>query len=240
MAEDTRGGLRADARRNRDRIVASARALFAEHGAKVPMEEIARCAGVGVGTLYRRFPDRESLLHAVSADAMRRMLATARAAAEEEPDGWHALVRYLRAYGELHNGALHASVDPEMHDRIRRGPDVTRDRRALLAVLTGIIERAHAEGALRRDVGLGDISSVFALHLHLPAGTGAEAARAAPRRLVELLIAGLRAPAAEPLPGPPMAAADLEPADPPAAAPRRGAPEGGGGPAGQTAVSSNL
>src|SRR5690606_39081124 len=69
MSTETTPPLRADARRNRDRIINAARTAFAERGPEVPMEEIARCAGVGTGTLYRRFPDRESLVRAVGLDS---------------------------------------------------------------------------------------------------------------------------------------------------------------------------
>lgn len=214
MAESTEERLRADARRNRANIVAASRALFTEQGAKVPMEEIARHAGVGVGTLYRRFPDRASLLLAVSADAMRRMAAAARTAAEQEPDGWCALARFLREYGALHLGALHESIDPDLHDRIRRDPDITRDRHDLVARLHGIIERAQAEGALRSDIGVGDITMVFSMHLHLPAGMDPGVAAAAPRRLLELVLEGMRADEqAPPLPGEPVTAVHLEPPD---------------------------
>ena len=77
--------LRADARRNRDQLVDAAGALFAERGPDVPMEEIARRAGVGVGTLYRRFPDRDALVRAVAYESLQRVVANARSAAGE-PD----------------------------------------------------------------------------------------------------------------------------------------------------------
>ena len=76
-------GLRADARRNRDQIVAAAKQWFAVQGPDVPMEEIARAAGVGVGTLYRRFPDREALIRAVVRESLTISVAEARAALEE-------------------------------------------------------------------------------------------------------------------------------------------------------------
>src|SRR5688572_25450825 len=93
---DAEGGLRADAQRNREQIIDAARALFVERGADVPMEEIAHRAGVGVGTLYRRFPDREALIRAVALDTFRRVVALACAAEAEEPDGWRALTRFVR------------------------------------------------------------------------------------------------------------------------------------------------
>jgi AcrR family transcriptional regulator len=64
--------MRADARRNLDRILAAARDIFADHGPDAPLEEVARSAGVGIGTLYRRFPDRRSLQRAVALDILAR------------------------------------------------------------------------------------------------------------------------------------------------------------------------
>lgn len=77
MTTDATPRLRADARRNRDRIIAAARTVFTERGTEVPMEEIARAAGVGTGTLYRRFPDRDSLISAVGQDVFQRVLEEA-------------------------------------------------------------------------------------------------------------------------------------------------------------------
>src|SRR4051812_45368611 len=88
MAVDPGTPLRADARRNRDQIVAAARTIFVAQGPNAPMEEIARSAGVGVGTLYRRFPDRKTLIREVAQDSFARALAEARASIEEEPTAW--------------------------------------------------------------------------------------------------------------------------------------------------------
>jgi AcrR family transcriptional regulator len=87
--------LRADARRNRGQLVEAAGALFAERGPDVPMEEIARRAGVGVGTLYRRFPDRDALVRAVAFVSFHRVVENARGAAAE-PDGWAGITRFVR------------------------------------------------------------------------------------------------------------------------------------------------
>nr|WP_238440965.1 helix-turn-helix domain-containing protein [Frankia sp. AgW1.1] len=90
MATGPETRLRADARRNRDRIIATAKLAFADDGPDVPMEEIARLAGVGVGTLYRRFPDRDALVVAVVRDSLATALAPAPAPpprAHEPPPG---------------------------------------------------------------------------------------------------------------------------------------------------------
>ena len=96
MTTGPKSGLRADARRNRDQILAAAREVFTAQGPEVPMEEIARAAGVGVGTLYRRFPDRESLIRAVAQESFTQVIDDARAACAEEATGWAALERLVR------------------------------------------------------------------------------------------------------------------------------------------------
>src|SRR5215216_3947062 len=88
--------LRADARRNLDRVLAAARDVFIEQGPGAPLEEIAARAGVGIATLYRRFPDRRALQRAVALDVLGRIAVEARAAIDEEPDGFSALIRYMR------------------------------------------------------------------------------------------------------------------------------------------------
>jgi AcrR family transcriptional regulator len=87
--------LRADARRNRDQILLAARDVFIERGPDAALDEVARRAGVGNATLYRRFPDRRSLLRAVLVDVFRRVGDEARLALVEESDPFEALARYM-------------------------------------------------------------------------------------------------------------------------------------------------
>src|SRR6266513_4061814 len=87
--------LRADARRNREQLLAAARDVFVEQGPGAPLDEIARRANVGIATLYRRFPDRESLMRTVLLDVLGRVGHQARLAQAEEPDALSALVRYM-------------------------------------------------------------------------------------------------------------------------------------------------
>src|SRR4051794_33378606 len=95
MAAEGTVPLRADARRNRDQIIAAAQLAFATRGPDVPMEEVARLAGVGVGTLYRRFPDREALIRGVAQHNFAQVVTDAGAALAEEPTAWQALVRLM-------------------------------------------------------------------------------------------------------------------------------------------------
>src|SRR6187399_897515 len=104
--------LRADARRNREQIIAAAGKMFLESGPDVPMEEIARSAAVGVGTLYRRFPDREALIRAVAQHNFKVVLDDARNAAAEEPTAWEAIVRLLSRSLELRLSVKLAVMSP--------------------------------------------------------------------------------------------------------------------------------
>src|SRR3954468_13478436 len=93
--------LRADAERNRQRIIAAARSLFAERGVEVSVEDIAAAAGVGIGTFYRRFPDRESRGEAVFATKLERPAESARHALEIE-DPWAAFRTFVMTVARLH------------------------------------------------------------------------------------------------------------------------------------------
>src|ERR687885_1855835 len=86
--------LRADARRNREHVLAAARDVFVEHGPAAPLDEIARRAGVGIATLYRRFPDRNALIRAVVIDVLTAVGAEARRGLSGETDGFRPLARY--------------------------------------------------------------------------------------------------------------------------------------------------
>ncbi|WP_182905761.1 TetR/AcrR family transcriptional regulator [Microbispora sp. H13382] len=199
-------GLRADARRNRDLIVAAARELFLEQGVDVPLEEVARRAGVGVGTLYRRFPDRDALLRAVGEESLRRLADLAETACRDEPDAWHALCRFLRGSVALRLGVLPAKLEPHLHQRMRVGPDLHEMRQRVIAAVLRMIERAQADGALRTDIGPGDVALLMTLNVYTPPGMHSEQAMG---RVVEIVLDGLRADAGSPLPGTPLDEDDL-------------------------------
>lgn len=191
------GTLRADARRNRDQIIATARSMFASSGLDVPMEEIARSAGVGVGTLYRRFTDRDALIKAVLEDNLARILAEMRAAAAEEPTAWRALVRLLTAAVRLR-----LSVHLAVHFRhtLTDDPDVAAMRSQLLDTLDDLVRAAQRDGDLRPDVGTGDVAQVSVLLSRTP-----ELSEVSAHRCTAIMIDGLRATAAAgQLPGKPV------------------------------------
>src|SRR5690349_22997089 len=102
----SRGRLRADALRNRQHLLAAARDVFVELGADAPLEEVARRAGVGIATLYRRFPDRQTLQRAVALDVLARVAQEADRALAEEPAAFLALARYMHRALDLRVGAV--------------------------------------------------------------------------------------------------------------------------------------
>jgi AcrR family transcriptional regulator len=202
-------GLRADARRNRDQIVAAAKQWFAVQGPDVPMEEIARAAGVGVGTLYRRFPDREALIRAVVRESLIISVAEARAALAEEPTAWQALVRVLRQSRELRLIVRITTAAQPAKTVVKDDEESGELRRAMIEVLDSVVHAAQAEGTLRTDIDTGDVAMLFTLLVRPVPLPDEEAAELAQERCTALVLDGLRAHTGTPLPGRPLTAADV-------------------------------
>ncbi|MEV7864761.1 helix-turn-helix domain-containing protein [Streptomyces sp. NPDC088124] len=211
MAEDAARPLRADARRNRDQILAAAKRVFGAQGPDVPMEEIARQAGVGTGTLYRRFPDRTSLMLAVAHDSFAKVLAEAEAAVAEERSAWDALVRLVRTSRELQVSVHLTILSASASHAALADPDVTRFQGELLGLLDEVVHAAQREGTLRRDVGTGDVAALLSLLLRplgaLPSITSWQMSE----RAMALLLDSLRTPSRSPLPGEPLTLHNLKP-----------------------------
>ncbi|WP_327041832.1 TetR/AcrR family transcriptional regulator [Micromonospora ureilytica] len=186
--------LRADARHNREQIIEAARALIAERGVEVPMEEVARRAGVGAATLYRRFPDREALVRGVALDGFDRVVAIARDAEDEEPDAWGALARFVRrASAELRLATWLSIWFTSTWQQLRAEPEEQRLRQALLKILDRLVRRAQADGDLRPDVDAGDLTLMMALLLRPLPGLRAELTQRSVDRYLILMLEGLRA-----------------------------------------------
>jgi AcrR family transcriptional regulator len=193
---------RADAARNRERILAAASELFAERGLDASMPELAERAGVGVGTVYRAFPDKEHVLSAVMAERF-RWLAAEVEAASEWADPWSAFTDVVWKAAALHakDRAFHECL-PQALDL----PDVTEARRRSLDAFRRLIRRAQEAGALRDDVVAEDIPMLLA---------GVGVSRSTSRgvsweRHLALVIDGLRAEGAHPLPSKPLSRAQLD------------------------------
>jgi AcrR family transcriptional regulator len=204
------GRLRADARRNRDRIVAAATQAFVVQGADVPVEEIARAAGVGVGTVYRRFPDRDALIREVAQETLRTALSQVRVAVTEEPTAWAALVRFLGQSRALRLSVRLMMDSPDARATMVDDPEICRLRRAMMDVLDRVVHAAQAEGSLRADVGTGDVATAFVLLVRPLLLPDADVASAALERCLGVMLDGLRAGSGSELPGAPLHRSDLE------------------------------
>lgn len=202
--------LRADARRNRQQIIDAARALFVRRGPEVPMDEIARTAGVGVGTLYRRFPDRDELIRAVSVDNFQRLRELARVIEDEESDPGVALGRLLRSTLELRLGLTLSVLSPRAFNSVLGSPAVTEIRAELMQIVGRVVGRAHEVGVLRTDIGVGDVVlAMIALARQAPPA-GEPLADMAFERLFALTLDGMRTTPPGPLPGRPVTVADVD------------------------------
>jgi AcrR family transcriptional regulator len=181
--------LRADARRNQEQLLIAAREVFVERGAGAPLEEVARRAGVGIGTLYRRFADRPSLLRAVVQDALARTIQAAEAALAEESDGFSALVRYMHAALDARVSAIIPLViDTDVDDERLRPA-----REAAAALVQRIVAAAHADGTLAPDITFADIGTLLVrLARPLPGRLAPELNDQLAHRHLDLLIEGLR------------------------------------------------
>ncbi len=202
--------LRADARRNRDQILVAARDIFADQGSGAPLEEVSRRAGVGIGTLYRRFPDRASLLRAVALDVLGRAAQEARLALAEEPTAFQALARYMHCALDLRIGV----VMPALVNQIPiEDAEMLRARDAASTPVQKMIDGAQADGSLRPDVAFADIGLlIIRLARPLPGPFPRTLDDRLAHRHLDLLLDGLRAArdrSAAPLPGPALTLADL-------------------------------
>lgn len=196
--------LRADALRNRERIVDAAREVFVEYGAEVPLDEVARRAGVGNATLYRHFADRAELIHRVTLHVMDRIAAQAEAALAEEPDAFEALRRFVHAAADERIGALCPLLAQSVD---RNHPEQVAARQRLDRGIEALMEGARDTGQLRRDIARGDLMvALTQLTRPLPGNGCGHFDRFAHRHL-QLFLDGLHTPAHSELPG---SAATLE------------------------------
>jgi AcrR family transcriptional regulator len=191
--------LRADAERNRERILAAAREVFAERGLDAPLEGIAERAGVGQATLYRRFPRREDLIVACFAPKLAEY-AQAAESGLAAPDAWSGFCGFIEHVCAMQ--AADQGVQDVLTTTFPTGRAVEEERAAAFTQVSELVRRAQAEGKLRADFGPEDLI----LLLMANAGVVQAMRNAAPdawRRFVGLMIDGFRAERAHPLPPPP-------------------------------------
>lgn len=189
---------RADALRNRERIVTAAREMFVEFGPDVPLDEIARRAGVGNATVYRNFPDRDALVREVVCSVMDRTSEAAERELAETGDAFEALSRFVHAAADERITALCPMLSSTFD---RHHPDLEAARRRIEDLTERLMERARLAGQLRPDVGVGDIMIAVAQLSRPPAGTGCLSHDRFVHRHLQLFLDGLRAPARSELPG---------------------------------------
>ncbi|HLX88408.1 MAG TPA: TetR/AcrR family transcriptional regulator [Acidimicrobiales bacterium] len=182
--------LRADARRNRAQILAAAEAAFAEEGIGVPVDEIARRAGVGAGTLYRNFPTKEHLFEAVIARHMESLAARARELSDSDEPG-RALFEFIGALvteASAKRNLIDAMTGAGIDVKETMAPHKAQVEQAAQVLL----ERAQGAGVVRPDVTLAD---VFALVMGACAFAGAETSECSQARITSVVCDGLRSTA---------------------------------------------
>jgi AcrR family transcriptional regulator len=172
--------MRADARRNRERLVTCALGLFAERGPGVGMEDVARAAGLGVGTLYRHFPDRRALVEEIAVRALRCLDAQIRALSAEDLSRWDVLTQVV-AYCTVQPLALIKSLADD-------GP-VPRERDTLQNEVDGLLRelvgQAQDEGCVRRDISPAEVVEILSTTVCRPGARADDA-------LTRVMLDGLR------------------------------------------------
>jgi len=199
--------LRKDAERNRQRILRAASEVFTTRGVGATLDDIADHAGVGVGTVYRRFPDKEALIEALFEERLGVMVGLAEQGAAN-PDPWAGLVFFLEQAGGLLAGdrGLRQILMFATHGRDRVG----EARARLLPVVTTLVARAQADGSVRADLRPTDVPliefmlAMLAEYAH-PVRPGIW------RRYLAIILDGLRPGRATvtPLPEPPLSPAEI-------------------------------
>jgi AcrR family transcriptional regulator len=185
---------RRDAQRNQVKLVAAGREVFAERGVDASLEEIARRAGVGIGTLYRHFPSREALVEVIFEEHIGQVLAAADEAAAAD-DAWAGLVAFLERVLDLQARNLPLR-DVFVRHPVGKGR-IAAQRRQIGPLLKKMVVRAREQGVLRSDFTVGDLALAmwsFAPVFEATAGIAPNVWR----RHLQLVLDGMRAEAATP------------------------------------------
>lgn len=181
--------LRADARRNRERVLRTAQRLFATEGLGVSLDEIARHAGVGPGTVHRHFPSKEALYLAVAIDQLRKLVAEGEAlAATGDPAALFTLLAAMMASG-AENVAVKSALAAAEFDLRTAAPDVAAD---LTRNVANLLDRARDAGAVRPDLTVDEVMALVAGAFAAIRHAGAETSRERSAHIAQLILDGLR------------------------------------------------
>jgi AcrR family transcriptional regulator len=183
--------LRADARRNRERVLRTAEYLFATEGLSVSLDEIARRAGVGPGTVHRHFPTKEALYLAVSIGQIEQLVAEAKAlAATDDPAALFTLLSRMMAVG-AQNVAVKSALVAAEFDLRAAAPDVAAE---LTRYVADLLDRAHAANLARQDLTVEELLALVAGAFAAVRHAGAEASRERSAHIAQIILDGLRPP----------------------------------------------
>ncbi|KZM71280.1 TetR/AcrR family transcriptional regulator [Nocardia terpenica] len=185
MPSPTTRTLRADAARNRDHVLDTATALFVERGDGVQMADVARAAGVGVGTVYRHFPTRRALIEAAAQRRFAEILDHARRVSLPDPDTRRALTDFLRHIAEVHERerTLSSAIESVIGDTQPHG-----EIRARLADLgEELLARGRADGSVRADATVPDLYMIIGAVATISRGGIGDW-----QRFIEIALDGLR------------------------------------------------
>lgn len=188
--------LRADAERNRRRLLDAARTLFAQRGLEVSLDDIAHAAGVGVGTAYRRFRSRDEIVEALFDEHLAAVVQRAEQAAAE-PDAWTALTHFFLA--NMRAQAENRGLKQLLHQSVDGREKVAEMRQRTMPLIEGIIARAKADGSLREDVELTDFT-VLSVMIGASVDFVGTIDDCVWERYATILFDGLRAGSVSPLP----------------------------------------
>ena len=161
VSEETERPLRADARRNRDRILQSARAAFAESGADAQIDDVARHAGVGVGTVYRHFPTKQALLTELVRQTFRLFTERAREALQAGGEPLALIEGLLRRIAETAAGDAGVQYALASSDAQTARSEAQAEQDELIAVIAELIERARRAGTIRPGIEATDIAMLI-------------------------------------------------------------------------------
>jgi AcrR family transcriptional regulator len=180
---------RADARRNRERVLRTAQQLFATEGLGVSLDEIARRAGVGPGTVHRHFPSKEALYLAVAIDMLRQLVTEAEVlAADGDPAALFTLLSQMMATG-AENVAVKSALAAAEFDLRTAAPDVAAD---LTRHVADLLDRARAAGAVRHDLTVDEVMALVAGAFAAIRHAGAETSRQRSAHIAQIILDGLR------------------------------------------------